>query len=88
MSPLHRGKVVLGYTESELCRRGSGYQFIHVADMMYCAENHVRSEFGKTLGPNPAPWEVGEILAHISGALDPPPASWRAGSRGLEGAQV
>ncbi|XP_014642422.1 PREDICTED: aryl hydrocarbon receptor-like [Ceratotherium simum simum] len=37
-----RGKVVLGYTESELCRRGSGYQFIHTADMMYCAEKHVR----------------------------------------------
>lgn len=39
-----RGKVVLGYTETELCRRGSGYQFVHAADMMYCAENHVRSE--------------------------------------------
>ncbi|XP_069927810.1 aryl hydrocarbon receptor isoform X2 [Oryctolagus cuniculus] len=37
-----RGKVILGYTESELCRKGSGYQFIHAADMMYCAENHVR----------------------------------------------
>ncbi|XP_038605226.1 aryl hydrocarbon receptor-like [Tachyglossus aculeatus] len=37
-----RGKVVLGYTETELCMRGSGYQFIHAADMMYCAENHVR----------------------------------------------
>ncbi|NXS52106.1 AHR protein, partial [Brachypteracias leptosomus] len=37
-----RGKVVLGYTESELCRRGSGYQFVHAADMMHCAENHVR----------------------------------------------
>ncbi|KFV50424.1 Aryl hydrocarbon receptor, partial [Gavia stellata] len=37
-----RGKVVLGYTETELCRRGSGYQFVHAADMMYCAENHVR----------------------------------------------
>ncbi|KFP72932.1 Aryl hydrocarbon receptor, partial [Acanthisitta chloris] len=37
-----RGKVVLGYTETELCRRGSGYQFVHVADMMHCAENHVR----------------------------------------------
>ncbi|XP_029796444.1 aryl hydrocarbon receptor-like [Suricata suricatta] len=37
-----RGKVVLGYTDSELCRRGSGYQFIHAADMMHCAENHVR----------------------------------------------
>ncbi|NWQ82031.1 AHR protein, partial [Columbina picui] len=36
------GKVVLGYTETELCRRGSGYQFLHVADMMYCAESHVR----------------------------------------------
>ncbi|XP_036400709.1 aryl hydrocarbon receptor 2 [Megalops cyprinoides] len=37
-----RGKVVLGYTETELCLRGSGYQFIHAADMMYCADNHVR----------------------------------------------
>ncbi|XP_041726220.2 aryl hydrocarbon receptor 2 [Coregonus clupeaformis] len=37
-----RGKVVLGYTELELCVRGSGYQFIHAADMMYCADNHVR----------------------------------------------
>ncbi|NXN73336.1 AHR protein, partial [Himantopus himantopus] len=37
-----RGKVVLGYTETELCRRGSGYQFVHAADMMYCAENHMR----------------------------------------------
>ncbi|NXI64149.1 AHR protein, partial [Anseranas semipalmata] len=37
-----RGKVILGYTETELCRRGSGYQFVHTADIMYCAENHVR----------------------------------------------
>ncbi|XP_069081606.1 aryl hydrocarbon receptor-like [Pleurodeles waltl] len=37
-----RGKVVLGYTEMELCMRGTGYQFIHAADMMYCADNHVR----------------------------------------------
>ncbi|XP_060731749.1 aryl hydrocarbon receptor-like isoform X2 [Tachysurus vachellii] len=37
-----RGKVVLGYTEMELCMRGSGYQFIHAADMMHCADNHVR----------------------------------------------
>ncbi|KAK1166311.1 hypothetical protein AOXY_G12907 [Acipenser oxyrinchus oxyrinchus] len=37
-----RGKVILGYTETELCMRGSGYQFIHAADMMYCADNHVR----------------------------------------------
>ncbi|KAJ8349891.1 hypothetical protein SKAU_G00250210 [Synaphobranchus kaupii] len=37
-----RGKVVLGYTELELCTRGSGYQFIHAADMMHCAENHIR----------------------------------------------
>ena len=40
-----RGKVVLGYTDSELCRQGSGYQFIHAADAMYCAENHARSQF-------------------------------------------
>ncbi|KAI4879887.1 hypothetical protein NFI96_026867, partial [Prochilodus magdalenae] len=37
-----RGKVVLGYSEIELCMRGSGYQFIHAADMMHCADNHVR----------------------------------------------
>lgn len=37
-----KGSVVLGYTESELCIRGTGYQFIHAADMLYCAENHVR----------------------------------------------
>ncbi|XP_032920798.1 aryl hydrocarbon receptor-like isoform X1 [Catharus ustulatus] len=37
-----QGKVVLGYTEVELCRRGSGYQFVHAADMMHCAERHVR----------------------------------------------
>ncbi|CAL8266958.1 unnamed protein product [Lota lota] len=38
----NRGKVVLGYSEIELCMRGSGYQFIHAADMMYCADNHLR----------------------------------------------
>ncbi|XP_076876877.1 aryl hydrocarbon receptor-like [Brachyhypopomus gauderio] len=37
-----RGKVVLGYTEIELCSISSGYQFIHAADMMYCADNHLR----------------------------------------------
>lgn len=40
----YRGKIVLGYTEAELRVRGTGYQFIHAADMLYCAENHVRSE--------------------------------------------
>ncbi|NXD73613.1 AHR protein, partial [Eolophus roseicapillus] len=37
-----RGTVILGYTETELCRRGSGYQFVHAADMMHCAESHIR----------------------------------------------
>ncbi|XP_051906201.1 aryl hydrocarbon receptor-like isoform X1 [Hippocampus zosterae] len=37
-----RGKVVLGYSEAELCMKRSGYSFIHAADMMYCADNHVR----------------------------------------------
>ncbi|XP_027005831.1 aryl hydrocarbon receptor 1a [Tachysurus fulvidraco] len=37
-----KGKIVLGYTEAELCYRGSGYQFIHAADMLHCAENHIR----------------------------------------------
>lgn len=39
-----KGKIVLGYTEAELCMRGTGYQFIHAADMLYCAEYHVRSK--------------------------------------------
>ncbi|KAM9338716.1 aryl hydrocarbon receptor-like [Symphorus nematophorus] len=37
-----RGKLVLGYSEVELVTTGSGYQFIHAADMMYCADNHLR----------------------------------------------
>nr|XP_020472769.1 aryl hydrocarbon receptor-like [Monopterus albus] len=37
-----KGKIVLGYTEAELRVRGSGYQFIHAADMLHCAENHIR----------------------------------------------
>ncbi|XP_015723311.1 uncharacterized protein LOC107316409 isoform X1 [Coturnix japonica] len=36
------GLVILGYTEEELFCRGSGYQFVHAADMIYCAESHVR----------------------------------------------
>ncbi|KAH1177616.1 aryl hydrocarbon receptor [Mauremys mutica] len=37
-----KGKIVLGYTEAELCMRGTGYQFVHAADMLHCAENHIR----------------------------------------------
>ncbi|XP_039079294.1 aryl hydrocarbon receptor [Hyaena hyaena] len=37
-----KGKLVLGYTEAELCMRGSGYQFVHAGDMLYCAEYHIR----------------------------------------------
>ncbi|ELV12868.1 Aryl hydrocarbon receptor [Tupaia chinensis] len=37
-----KGKIVLGYTEAELCTSGSGYQFLHAADMLYCAESHIR----------------------------------------------
>ncbi|XP_034035023.1 aryl hydrocarbon receptor 2 isoform X2 [Thalassophryne amazonica] len=48
-----RGKVVLGYNETELCMKGSGYHFIHAADMMYCADNHLKmiktSETGLTV---------------------------------------
>lgn len=44
MTCCYRGKIVLGYTEAELRVRGTGYQFIHAADMLYCAENHVRSK--------------------------------------------
>lgn len=37
-----RGKLVLGYSEVELVTTRSGYQFIHAADMMYCADNHLK----------------------------------------------
>nr|XP_012636473.1 aryl hydrocarbon receptor [Microcebus murinus] len=37
-----KGRIVLGYTEEELCTSGSGYQFVHAADMLYCAESHLR----------------------------------------------
>ncbi|XP_074473244.1 aryl hydrocarbon receptor-like [Sebastes fasciatus] len=37
-----RGKLVLGYSEIELVTPNSGYQFLHAADMMYCADNHLR----------------------------------------------
>ncbi|KAE8299776.1 Aryl hydrocarbon receptor [Larimichthys crocea] len=37
-----RGKVILGYSEIELCMKGSGYQFIHAADMMHCADKHLQ----------------------------------------------
>ncbi|XP_061826878.2 aryl hydrocarbon receptor-like [Nerophis lumbriciformis] len=37
-----RGKIILGYSEVELCINGSGYQFIHAGDMMHCADNHLR----------------------------------------------
>ncbi|XP_076021880.1 aryl hydrocarbon receptor-like isoform X2 [Genypterus blacodes] len=37
-----RGRIVLGYSELELCMRGTGYQFIHAADMMHCADRHIQ----------------------------------------------
>ncbi|NXG18423.1 AHR protein, partial [Grallaria varia] len=37
-----KGRIVLGYTEAELRTCGTGYQFVHAADALYCAENHVR----------------------------------------------
>ncbi|XP_061603740.1 aryl hydrocarbon receptor-like [Phyllopteryx taeniolatus] len=37
-----RGKLVLGYSETELITPRSGYQFVHAADMMYCADNHLK----------------------------------------------
>ncbi|XP_051000923.1 aryl hydrocarbon receptor isoform X1 [Acomys russatus] len=37
-----KGQLILGYTEVELCTKGSGYQFIHAADMLHCAESHIR----------------------------------------------
>ncbi|KAM4710598.1 aryl hydrocarbon receptor 2 isoform 2-T2 [Anableps anableps] len=37
-----RGKIVLGYNEVEISMKGSGYSFVHAADMMYCADKHLR----------------------------------------------
>nr|APF29087.1 aryl hydrocarbon receptor 2b [Fundulus heteroclitus] len=37
-----KGKMVLGYNEVEISMKGSGYSFIHAADMMYCADKHLR----------------------------------------------
>lgn len=50
---VRRGKIVLGYNEIELCMKGSGYNFIHAADMMYCADIHMRSESESSHGPSP-----------------------------------
>lgn len=41
---LVRGKLVLGFSELELLMKGSGYNFVHAADMMYCADTHIRSK--------------------------------------------
>lgn len=47
-----KGRVVLGYTEQQL-RQRSGYEFIHSADMMHCADAHTklmrRGESGMTI---------------------------------------
>ncbi|XP_038153432.1 aryl hydrocarbon receptor-like [Cyprinodon tularosa] len=37
-----RGKIILGYNEVEISMKGSGYSFLHAADMMYCADKHLR----------------------------------------------
>ncbi|NXK88527.1 AHR protein, partial [Formicarius rufipectus] len=37
-----KGRTVLGYSEAELRTCGTGYQFVHAADALYCAENHAR----------------------------------------------
>jgi len=36
-----KGRVVLGYTEHQM-RQRSGYEFIHSADMMHCADAHTK----------------------------------------------
>ncbi|CAK8672067.1 unnamed protein product [Clavelina lepadiformis] len=36
-----RGRSVLGYTEEQL-RQRSGYEFVHSADMMHCADAHTK----------------------------------------------
>lgn len=81
----YRAKAVLGYTDSELCRQGSGYQFIHAADAAHCAENHVRSESGGALGP-PAPG-AGAPRRPPPPRLPPPAAPPRGGLPGLGGGQ-
>uniref|UniRef100_F7E2S9 Aryl hydrocarbon receptor n=1 Tax=Monodelphis domestica TaxID=13616 RepID=F7E2S9_MONDO len=44
-----KGRLVLGYTEAELCMRGSGYQILHAADMLYCADMIKTGESGMTV---------------------------------------
>lgn len=61
-----RGKIVLGYTEAELRVRGSGYQFIHAADMLYCAENHVRSKSPAVLPPESHPCYAATIATNVT----------------------
>ena len=38
--------MVLGYTE-QLLRQRSGYEFIHSADMMHCADAHTKRKCRK-----------------------------------------
>lgn len=59
-----RGKVVLGYSETELCMKGSGYQFIHAADMMYCADSHIRSMLTHTPSFQ-INWSLMAVAEHI-----------------------
>ena len=43
-SLIFRGTIVLGYTEQQI-RRRSGYEFIHSADMMHCADAHTKRKY-------------------------------------------
>lgn len=72
-----RGKIVLGYTEAELRMRGSGYQFIHAADMMYCAENHIRSK--SQLLPLDERLLVQTTGSHFAEVLDDPVSQRKPG---------
>lgn len=43
--------------------RGSGYQFIHAADMLYCAEYHIRSKLYFVMNVSQ---KTAYILVHVS----------------------
>lgn len=48
---------------------GTGYQFVHAADMMHCAENHVKSECTWVGRSSSTGWGGGGLLvwAHLWG---------------------
>uniref|UniRef100_A0A4W3GMR0 Uncharacterized protein n=1 Tax=Callorhinchus milii TaxID=7868 RepID=A0A4W3GMR0_CALMI len=62
-----KAKMVLGYTEMELCMRGSGYQFVHAADMLYCADMHVRCKCQASPRASHSPLCLAQLPVRVAG---------------------